>query len=654
MDQAISPPIEHWSYSAMSQLLRNPLAFKKKYILKVYDDAISPSGLIGTALHKAVELYYKGLEPADAIAEGLKKIEQTSDYEINYGKTGNRQKMIENFTKAINWWFEEEPKHHEILAVEESILDWIEINGKRLPLPAKAKIDIVRRNAKGELEIYDHKFISRYSDPDVDNFNHWLQSQFNYHLVKAKYGEAPARMIYGELKIAKNKDNTPQLQPYTIEFDDQKLRQDTAIFADLYMATTVDISQPGKRYLPNPGDLFDGQASFDAYRTGVIGTEQVIQVKHKTEQVAFKEKDYTGSKFEQAGAEAYSDEEKIRLKLQEFGVGSEIRDTFKGPTTTKVTLKINRGVPMSKIAKMTEDIAIATGAEKVRIEAPIRGTDLVGIELPSKARKTVHWSENLLRPGTSEIPIGVDVYGETHYRDIQKMPHALIAGQTGSGKSVFINALLTQIIKQKAPVEVMAIDPKQVELQPFADHFSAFATSIEDSEKLLDDLVDEMEGRYKIMAKEKRRTWHGAPTILIVDEFADLMLSGGQKPRKFTNADGEKDELPSIETQIVRLAQKGRACGIHLILATQRPSAEVVTGLIKANLPTKIAFTVPNAVNSKIILDEDGAEELTGKGDLLLKGTGDNAPIRLQGFYIPEEFPESEPIKAKKEKKNAK
>jgi RecB family exonuclease len=664
--------IDYWSYSSMASLLSNPMAFKKQYILKQYDDLTSPSALVGSACHKALEMFFKGLDQDAAISEGLKVINEKSDIGINYGKTGTRAAILATYTKAINYAFAELPTFHELLGVEESITIEIDsMTGGTMALPAKAKMDIVERNKLGELEITDWKFVKSYTNADVDDFKKWLQGMFNYYVIKAKYGEAPARIRYRECKVTGNKDNTPQMQAYTYEFNSPA---DFATFEKLYNECTTQISLPGYQFLPNPNDIFDGQITFEIYRQGIMGVEAPVAVPHKTEQVAFADKQFVPSAGDRVENKDLSMEERIRLKMQEFVGAVEMQETHVGPSVTQYTLKVSRGIPMSKIARMDRDIALAIEARSLRVEAPIPGTGLVGIEVPSAVRKTVELTDNHLRPGTLQLPIGVNVFNEVIYKDLGDMPHLLVAGATGAGKSVMLNVIIQALTKQLTPdaLQLVLVDPKQVEFAPFESLPHLALPVVYDNKgaaNVLAATVEEMEKRYKMLRRRNCRSIQefnakGKPMpyrVLILDEFADLMMTAEKQPvgnidikqfnenllfhiangngkltqkaTKAALADTLDDGIAPAEQSIIRLAQKARAVGIHLILATQRPSADVVTGLIKANIPTKIAFMTTSKVNSQIVIDQSGAEELTGKGDMLFLDPTKAGLTRLQGLY---------------------
>lgn len=675
MQQKNTNLIDYWSYSSMSALLSNPMGFKKKYILKQYDDISSPTSVVGTAGHKALEVYYQGMSQDEAIAVGLKTITEKSDMGIDYGKTGSREKMIKNYTQAIGFMFAEMKPPHELLGVEESItIEATSISGAPLALPIKVKADIIGRNKQGELEITDHKFVGSYTDGSVDNFRHWLQAMFNYYAVKAKYGEAPARMIFNECKVSLNsgeRKGEPQLQPYTFEFDSTA---DFATFEKLYNEATRLINLPGMVFLPNPNDIFDGQITFELFRSGTMDVDRPIAVPHKTEQVKFADKNFVPSAFDRVENQHLSPEERIKAKLAEFAVPVEIKETHTGPSVTQYTFIPSRGVRMSNVAKLDKDLALALEAESLRIEAPIRGKNLIGVEVPNKTRKRIDLTDSYLRKGTTEIPIGMNVYGEIIYKDLADMPHLLIAGATGAGKSVMLNVLITALTKQLGAdkLKLVLIDPKQVELAAFEKLPHLLMPVVQDNHgavKALDEMVIEMERRYSQLKSAGVRTideYKGKmpKIVIVVDEFADLMMTaekGGtdgidlkrftammnqtaafkllagkkmtQKDVKEAIDEANDKNQATAETSIIRIAQKARAVGIHLVLATQRPSADVVTGLIKANVPTKICFMTSNRVNSQIILDANGAEELTGKGDMLFADTSKQGLQRLQGLY---------------------
>ncbi len=620
----------------MSLFLRNPLIFKKKYILKIYDDLISPSGIVGQAGHKALEAFYNGVEVNRAIELGLEHIKKTSDTGINYGKTGSRAQILKDYNQAINFYLAEAPTFKKILGVEKSITASIKYadTGEELPLPAKALSDLIIENDNGEIEVWDHKFVKSFSDGSISKPKFVIQAMFNYHTTKEEFGKAPVRMVFNECKISKNKDGAPQIQPYVIEFAEYKQYFD--LFYNLYNACTRAINTPGNLFLPNFDDTFDGQNAFDTYMANMISVEAPVAVNHKTKQVDVVEKKYVKSAGDLVENQNLTEEEKIRLKLQEFGLPVDMQETHTGSSVVLYTFKPSRGLKMSQFEKHDKDLALALKAKSIRILAPIMGTDLVGVEVPNPNRTTINLPDEVERlieePGTLSIPIGVDVYGKTVIKNLSDMPHLLVAGATGSGKSVMINVIIRALTQQNQPssLKLVLIDPKRVELSQFKNLPHLLAPVIYENDKAanaLKWLIEEMEVRYtKLEANGFRNIDEYnenmadkmSKIVVIIDEFADLILQG---------------VTSEIEGAIIRLAQEARAVGIHLILGTQRPSVDVVTGLIKANIPTRIAFMTSSSTDSRVILDEGGAEELIGKGDMLFLDPTVKGLQRLQGFY---------------------
>jgi S-DNA-T family DNA segregation ATPase FtsK/SpoIIIE len=330
----------------------------------------------------------------------------------------------------------------------------------------------------------------------------------------------------------------------------------------------------------------------------------------------------------------------IKTKLEQFGIDVSMNEVHVGPTVVQYTLRPADGVKLSKITSLKNDIALALAAPAVRIEAPIPGKSLVGIEIPSSSRATVHMREMMetseyeKEKSSLKIALGRDVSGKSMIADLSKMPHLLIAGATGSGKSVGLNSFLISFLYNNSPKELkfIMIDPKQVELSTYNGLPHLLTPVITDPEKAATALrwaVAEMNRRYKVCAEAghrniadynaDRKTAEKMPKIVIViDELADLMMQAQKE----------------VEASICRIAQMARAVGIHLIVATQRPSVDVITGLIKANIPARIAFTVASGVDSRTILDTNGAEDLLGSGDMLYLSGTMGKPVRIQGIYI--------------------
>jgi len=341
-------------------------------------------------------------------------------------------------------------------------------------------------------------------------------------------------------------------------------------------------------------------------------------------------------------------DDKIRYlidKLAHFKIDGDVVRTYAGPVVSTFEFKPAANVKVSKILNLQDDLAMALSAETIRIQAPIPGKDVVGIEIPNEVVETIYLREllddKLFKNSSSPLTIilGKDIVGKPFVTDLKKLPHLLIAGTTGSGKSVGINAMILSLLYKNSPdqLRLLMIDPKMLEFSIYNDipHLlTPVITKPKQAIVALNNMVAEMERRYELMAESRTKNIenynekikreggeHFPYIVVVIDELADLMMTSGK----------------DVEISIARLAQKSRACGIHLIVATQRPSVDVVTGLIKANLPSRISYRVGQKVDSKIILDQMGAESLLGRGDMLFTPPGAPALVRLHAPWATEE-----------------
>jgi len=727
----IKMPIDKLSYSGLTQLLRNPLIFKLKQILGVYDSNVGVSAMVGRAGHEALKFYYGGNKDlpvpediverrSEAISIGMEYFDKVDDLYIKYGKTGSREKMLEEYSKAMRIYFEEEPEYNEIIMCEERMEAEIKNHdGQSFPLPAVGVPDLVERNKDGTVDIIDNKFVksfTKFENEDGEPHEDYIkiiQAKFLDYLLRSTKGIQAKRVIFREIKRSVNKavDGVvpPQIQDYVIPLDHEPY---DIIFINLYSDVIKFISNPDSVYLPNLGDQFDGEQSGLLYAQGLLNADMSdVEVMHKVKDVALVSKKFVSSRLDQVQNQHLLPEEKIKLRLAEFGIPVQPVDTIVGASVTQYRFKVSAGIAMGKFKKYKDDIARAIEAVgEIKILAPIPGTSLVGIEVPSEERKAVFLTKEHFNMNTMSIPIGVDVHGNVLKIYLNEMPHLLVAGATGSGKSVLLHGALTSLTKQMkvGEMELTLIDPKRVELVAFKKdkHVNGGVLyEYDDIMHRLLSLTDEMEERYKVLEKAMRRDigeynnffrQEKMPyKVVVIDEFADLMLRSkveekkkgltysskskgwlykelkkrGGKTGMITLPDGDNGELiskkvqsatrydkdtlvdilealdtldelkrgdASIEYLIVRLAQMGRAVGIHLIIATQRPSVDVITGLIKANFPTRIALTTSSSTDSIVIMGEPGAEKLNGKGDMLVMSPSLNGRQRLQGFMIEE------------------
>ncbi|OOB80456.1 MAG: cell division protein FtsK [Epulopiscium sp. Nuni2H_MBin003] len=352
--------------------------------------------------------------------------------------------------------------------------------------------------------------------------------------------------------------------------------------------------------------------------------------------LAYNEKSYVN---QETSKDLMERAHRLEETLLSFGVEAKVVQIHKGPSVTRYELVPKQGVKVSKIVNLADDIALNLAARGVRIEAPIPGKSAVGIEIPNASTEIVYLKDVIDSNGFNEFPsklafaLGKDISGKPVIADIAKMPHILIAGATGSGKSVCINTLITSILYKAKPDEVklIMIDPKVVELSIYNGIPHLLIPVVTDPKKAAGALgwaVNEMTKRYSAFAENGVRDMKGfnekepsqkmPQIVIIIDELADLMMTAAK----------------DVEDSICRLAQMARAAGIHLVIATQRPSVDVITGVIKANIPSRLAFSVSSGIDSRTILDSVGAEKLLGKGDMLFNPIGESKPIRIQGAFI--------------------
>lgn len=694
-EKQIRLPIDKLSYSALTQLLRNPLIFKLKYVLGVYDSKASVSAMIGRAGHQALKFYYGGMPElpvpadhtermADAIKIGMDFLLNTDDLYIKYGKTGSREEMLKGYTTAMQIYFEEEPQYHEIVACEERMEAEIKNHqGQVFPLPAVGVPDIIEKRKDGKYQIIDTKFVKSftpYENEDGEPHEDYIkiiQAKFLDYLLTSTKGIRAEQVIFREIKRSKNKDaRQPQIRDYVVPLNHEPY---DIIFVNLYADVVKFISNPDSIYLPNLGDNMDGEQAGLLYAQGLLSADMSdVEVMHKVKDVAFTSKKFISSKVEQVQNKNLLPEEKIKLRLAEFGIPVEPVEVKIGANIIQYQFKVSAGISMGRFKKHELDIARAIEAKSgIKIVAPIPGTSLVGVEVPAEERKIVLLEKKHLTPNTLELPLGVDIHDKVYKLPLNEMPHLLIAGATNSGKSVLLHSIILALSKQMKPedMDMVLIDPKRVELVAFKKLPHLVKKKIiyetEEATAVLRMLVLEMEARYKKLEENSCRNideyLEKSPenkmkyTVVVIDEFADFSMQGtraskkdkkrqalqdiadrkfveqaakryGAAGKKFAVGELISEDALDIDAIIVRLAQMARAVGIHLIIATQRPSVDVITGLIKANFPTKIALATSSHTDSEVILGESGAEKLGGKGDMIV--IGPKGKVRLQGFMV--------------------
>lgn len=639
-------PVDHYSYSMFSKFSSDPQMFKIGYINgDRFNTTSSPSNVIGKACHEGLKIYFKEVQSGTESGEAIKIAHQTakmyldsySDGFIEYNTIAkNRTQLEERFAFCFFGYIKEMgyvKNIKEILLVEKMLQYKIEINGKVLPIPLKGSSDVVTRGKDGKIRIRDHKFTGKFSNLDSIDAGKLLQAAFNYFLVWAELGERPYSIVYEEFKITKNKAVKGVVPPQLKEFE-MVFETDSLMF-DLFYRFYDDITNAllGKQvFIPNIYGIFDREVSILSYihKLDITEEREKIFKQMKVDNIT----DFLKKKIQKSGAMKkylesvsknfvsgktlnYKDmtiQEKIKFKMAEHGLGLEFDSVITGGSVTLYRFEPSIGLKMSRIESYVKDIEQVVAISGIRVLAPIKDSGLVGFEVPNKVRTFPEIS-----PDNSgfNLAIGVDVMGEVKHFDIRTAPHLLVAGSSGSGKSVFLNGIIKQLQKI-SNVELHLFDPKQVELFQFegGPNVSEYRFSHKAIEGSLMDLVGTMNNRYTELRKAKARNIESVEGMkykfIVIDEFADLMAG--------------EETIKAIQL----LAQKGRACGIHVIIATQRASTKIISGDIKVNFPTRAVFKMSKAVDSRVMLDESGAEKLLGKGDMLFASS--NGIDRLQGF----------------------
>lgn len=688
-------PVPHYSPSAMRRFATNAILFKIEQINgDRFDTASGASGVLGTAFHRAMEVYYGGSDDhpitseSEAIEYGLKTglefLEQYNDGFINYSKTlATKQKLMEVFAFCFNSYVKEMPyRQDQVFAVEEMIKETIDVEwrGKRLrlPVPLKGYIDRIDE-VDGKLKLVDYKTCYAYSRPDKIDASKIIQAVTYYLLAYARHGREPYSMVFQEAKYTRNSDGSPQVREYEMVFAEHEL------FFDLFFRLYEDLTRAlnGEMvWVPNFDAMFDNEVAVVAYIHRLDEPEEVakkmkkMKVDNITELLrrdiqkagnmrklmASVEQQFTSAK--NINYKNMTIEEKIKTKLMEHGMVLEFDSVEKGSTIDLYQFTPSIGIKMSRIRAYSDDVAQVLGVNDVRILAPVPGTTFVGFEVPKEMRL---FHGKAPRAQKQVIPVGVDARGSVQYVELESAPHILIAGTTGGGKSVMLRSIVDSLGKT---VNLWVADPKGVELNDV--DAKEYAEEPEEIRSMLEKAALEMDRRYEKMQGEKLKQWQGKQIVIVIDEFGDFMLQNpegmsrnnyegwtlGRLRREFQRREPEYDcsnfqrdtfidvltkddekklgkySEMSAEKLMVKLAQKARAAGIHMIIATQSPRVDVVTGRIKANFPTRIALRTSSEIESRIILDQPGAEKLLGKGDALLLRSDSAELIRLQGFSV--------------------
>jgi len=582
---------------------------------------------LGYELLREVARYYKSDDykekkrklKAKKYAENLKK----TDYK-RYQREMLKAKIIQSRSEKLSFEIAKKPKDNFLQKTEvyskeelaEKEKEWIEIfeeNEKQKILENAKKTENKEKNDKEEQETETKNTINNEEQeaPEPKKPEE-IKEEDKTEKNEEQYEKEPRLEIVTPLR-RETAVNSAQMDPNFQQFP--KLEA---------FENSVAVEKGLEEELKEANAMLDSSQGYDD-----VVKKSIAEI-FKSKPMDYKKKE----KIEKSIRENVRHLENV---LKEFGVEAKVVNYEYGPTITRYEIIIPKGIKVSKVTGLSDDIAMNLAAESIRIEAPIPGKNTIGIETPNKIKEPVHFSNIIknkeLDNGELRVILGKDIVGRDKLIDIVKMPHLLIAGQTGSGKSVAVNTLISTLISKKSENEVkfIMIDPKMVELMPYNDIPHLLVPVIIDPQQAAIALkwaVNEMENRYRKLMENGVRNIKKYNNlsyvekmpyiVIIIDELADLMMVAAG----------------SVEESIARIAQKARAVGIHLVVATQRPSTDVITGMIKANLPSRISFALRSQIDSRTILDTAGAEKLLGQGDMLLLANGSSKLERIQGAYI--------------------
>lgn len=645
-------PIEHLSYSSMSLYANNEYAWFLKYIESRYDLFLgTPSMLVGSAFHKYAEMMFKGVAHDIAMADAIQIIDERPASKIDWGKTGSREKCKTELANLVKFFTNELPSVGNVIGAEvENTANFDTGDGVMSPVPIKAISDLITE-IDGELYGWDWKTTRsltntkpelQTSDDHVSLAKYNLQAAANYFAMLAKYGRPMRGYYFFEIKPSVNRNGGKQTNLIYIDFE--KTNDWKQVFLNLYDTIIIDLSNPNKVFKPNFMDRMLGGKVWEEYRKDSLDDLVMPQIVNKSPLMQVQAKQFEPSIANTAVMEAKEPHEKIIVKLQDFGQNLQYVDQFKGSSATLYRFLPGVGVKMASLQKHEPDVMQATGSMSARIISPIPGTQYVGIELSNEKQDFVKLPE-LENNRSLIMPVGEDVYKNKVSINLESAPHVLVAGATGSGKSIGLEAMITALIQQNSnnSLQLHLVDPKRTEFSHLEGEkcVRGVYSEIGDIHKLLTSMVDLMEQRYIELKRRKVKSiaqTKMSRVVIVVDELADILQNPDNYVEKQELDGKEKSYKRSyaeeIEMMLVRLAQKSRASGIHLILATQRPSVDVIKGSFKANLPTRVCYMVSTSIDSKVVLDQTGAERLLGNGDCLIMKPGERDLIRAQGYYV--------------------
>lgn len=671
--------VDSWSYSKVGSFSRNEKEFEMRYIYR-YASKFSASSVAGNAYHSALELFFNGLKKGKAISivemeqvafklidnvdEARWKLQKTTPTveDCKIKATKNASALIGNFYSEKNVYLSEVK---EVIDVELKLMEWVCVNGVEVPLPCHAVLDLIVELKSGKIAVLDHKSKTSFSDEKDLVFTSGKQG-ITYVLCYEEYsGINVDEVWFIENKISKNRDKSAQLKPFKINMDINTRRLYEAQLYEPLKRMCEAISDPDYVYMINDNDNFNDTAEMYEFwgKTMMAEVDDFNIPKSKQKLISkrlkkirdaslasidpkiiknFREHAATFITYDLSDTNM-TKSEKIEHVLNSFGVLVQVDHTNKGFSSDTFLLSVNRGVKIASIQRYALDIANALDVSNVRIGKSLmvhEGKSYLPIEISKEREKTLYYDEKYLEG--MKIPLGIDNFGNLIHWDLnnQSTPHMLICGATGSGKSVTIKSIL-EYAKLSGIKSICILDPKN-EFKDYKGSEVDVFNNILDIEEKMEQLVGEMKERINSGESEK--------TLIIFDEFAhafdssrkgkDLKMyetivtgqyaSGIQKTKRVYVGD-----INSLEQNLKMLLQTGRSAGYKVVSATQRASVKVIQGDIKTNFPVRMCFRVPTEVDSKVVLDESGAETLSGAGDGLIVSPQYMDTVRFQGFYKP-------------------
>lgn len=651
--------IDSWSYSGVQCFARNEKAFEMQYIY-CENDRKSISAMAGSAYHEALKEFFSiwkpGVKPEfvalTAVAYGYLDEVPANDWKTTDTfptAEAAKAEATSEVNNLLKYFCEEVGTYTgdiaEVLHVETRFEEWVTVNGVDIPLPLHAVIDLVVRLKDGRVVIIDHKSKSKYTDGDEVALVHGQQAMTYVEAYEtANPTEEVNEVWFVEAKESKNKDGSAQLRKHVISIDRNSRMLYEALLYEPLKRMCEAVSNPDYVYMINTSDNFidkavlydfwartmiaevddfptvpDSKKELIRKRTAKIKDSSRINInpkiitKFRTEAASFIRIDYSNCDM--------TKQEKIEHVLRSHNINVQVAHTIDGFSCDTYLLDVAPGVTIVSIFSHRMDIAYALDVPLVRIAGYLmmyNNRSYVAIEVNKKRDKTLFWDTKYLEG--HRIPLGVDNFGNTIVWDLDNhsTPHMLVCGSTGSGKSVELISILAYA--QEAGIDDIVIFDPKYEFASFDCGNASVFSDIEDLERVMEQLVNEMNGRIK--AKSKKIT------LVIFDEFADAMAQS----RTSKELEGKKTLMENLKM----LLQKGRSCGMRFCVATQRASTKVITGDIKVNIPVQVCFRVPKAIDSKVVLDDEGAQTLQGQGDGLIKSPEyQDGLVRFQAFYKP-------------------